>query len=679
MTGLVLRLSLAASWSKPARPKALLVTTAAAVVSVLASGCLSAWLLSDVTHARATERAFVPASASETASLERSALFDDTPDGDQIYVYWWRVNDTRATIPGVPRSPAVGSWFVSPALAGRIVQEPTLAIRYPNASVIRAEGVAHPDELLAYRFVGPDIRLDERLTVGPADDWIGDGTETIDTYPIAVAAAGLIGLPGVGLLAASFGALGPLLDRRLAVLNVLGAPNRIRLTTAAVHALASAVPGALVGAVLWWATAPALEGVPFMGRRVFKGDLAVPVTWSAAVVCFVACLAVAVAIIRTRVRATVRPTQVTHRVPGPTRVVPLAIALAVLLAGVVVPDRTGAKLFLAGIVATAAGTAIGLPWLMVRAGDRLAASPGSTLSLLVGRRIRATASTSVRSVLTLAVVAVLLPVAAAWVTVARSADRPAGDDPIEVIELIGQPDRESEVQRLLTRVPTLEIAVPVSDHAGTGVTLVGDCRRLSTDIEFARCDNDGFEIEQGTLGILAGLPGTDTVPPGYEVASTMIASPSGSDLEPHLRAAVLNGADSDLHIDTPGREPLHESPLVGWILGAAALAGVVGAIAVMLSVAGHASRLARTRHRLLAVGADSRLVRRLAATEAAVTVAAVGFASLAIGTACAWAFIQKNAAGTLPVDQLLLLTGGVLATSIVGGTAAAAAAAGHQR
>ena len=142
-------------------------------------------------------------------------------DGKQIYVYCWRVIDPTVRIHGIGPNPPVGSWFVSPALADRMEADSALVERYPNAQRIRTRGVAHPDELLAYRFVEPDIVLSEQLSK-QVSNWVGDGTEALVLFPIALAALALIGIPGLGLLAAAMAPYAILFEHRLALLNALG-------------------------------------------------------------------------------------------------------------------------------------------------------------------------------------------------------------------------------------------------------------------------------------------------------------------------------------------------------------------------------------------------------------------------------------------------------------------------
>lgn len=645
-----------------------MVAGAAAVVAVVVAGCASAWSLSQRVDRRATARAFAAVAPGEAVAFERSALFDETAEGDQVYVYWWRVVDAEAAVPGVD-DPAVGDWFVSPALADRIAGDPVLADRYPGARRIGPEGIAHPRELLAYRFVGPDVPLSERLADRPGRDWIGDGGEAVDAYPIAVAAVALVGVPGLGLLVAAMAPSAGALARRLRLLTALGASPSTRRRLVVTHAALCAGPGALGGAVAWYVVAPELTTVPLVGRAVFAADLRLPAATVVAVACGVTALVAAVAAIRPRRLAGNRPGDELPGRPSAARALPLVASLVVMLAGVVVPGRPGAKLFLAGVVASAVGAVIALPYLLFHAGERLAAGAG-VLRLLVGRRLQWNAVASARSLLTIGGLAVLVPLTAAWVAVARDVDPPpaTSEYAVEVRGGLAPGERAALVER------TGAVPVDVVTRAGQDGTeeafLVGDCGALADHVELNRCGPGGFDVAPGAGASLGGyttLPGTPTPPSGTELRATLFVSDEPAAVERALRSLVVNGSDPGRQVAVPGRQVFHESPLVSWILGAGRLAAIVGGLALVLHLAGHAARLARSRSRLLALGADQPVVRRLAGAEAAIPVAITGVGGVLVGLVASWLFVQMNGAADIPYVAIAL---------VVAATAAVAAAAG---
>jgi hypothetical protein len=654
-----------------------MAAAAAAAVVVMVLGCASVLRMSSRIDERATGRALRPVADGEPAAFERAALFDEAPDGDQIYVYWWRVIDPEARIPGVRSPPAVNTWLVSPALAELSSRDPYLAARYPNAKVIGEAGVAHPGELLAYRFVGPGVRLPERLAAHRGEDWIGDGSEVVDAYPVAVAGIALVGVPGLGLLAAALSPSTAALRRRLAILHAVGASPQTQRGVIVSQAMLAAGPGVVVGAVGWYVVAPRLRIVPFVSRPVFAGDLAVSPSETLAAAVGVVLLVALVALVRPRRLSTNRLGASIPPTPSMLRTLPLASGLAVMVAGVVVPGRAGAKLFLVGVLAATVGTVVALPYLLDRAGTRLAQHP-STVWLLIGRRLRSNAAASTRSLLAIGTLAALLPVVGAWVAVARTVDVPSSGEPT-LVEVRGQL-MPTEVAQIRSELPvaTLNLVAHRNNDGTESLILVGDCSQLVGIIRLQRCDRTGFAFASDEyLGGVESLPGTSALPADAEVASTLFFSSEGRRVERELRAFVVNASHTGMQVLTPGRVVSHESPLVGWILGASTLAGIVGGAALVLHLAGQAARLAPTRLRLLALGCESRLIGRLAAAEAAISVTAVGLSCTAVGSVSSWMFVQLDGTASVPYLVIALVILGVLVAAALAGLAAGVAVSRH--
>ncbi len=675
MTSTLVRLALAASWRGRHRDerRAAVVAGAAAVVAVMAAGCVSAWLLSTRINERATARSF-RAAGSAPPAMERSALFDETSAGQQIYVYWWRILAPGARIPGVPADPPVGSWFVSPALREVMRYDPAVAERFgSDAAVIGKDGVAHRRELLAYRFVDHDSDRAEKLSLEPGLDWIGDGAEVVELFPISVAAVALIGIPGFGLMLAALAPFGPVLERRDSLLDALGASQGTRTGLAVAHAALCAGPGAVAGSLAWYLLSRELTAVPLVGRAVFRGDLAMPAIPAVLVALGVTGLASAVVGVRPRRANGNRPAQAMPGTPPAARIVPLLVGLAVAVVGIATPDRGGAKVFLVGVVAVAIGAVAGLPYVLDRVGRRLAEHP-TTLALLVGRRLQWDATSSARSLVAVGTLAVLLPLVAAWVAVARSLDTPP-ETASYAVELRGDVT-DATVSELAERTGAVPVKVVTATNGPPEPLLVGDCRALAEVVALARCDAS-FEFARPSRVVLGGyerLPGARSAPPGATVRSTLFVSLEGPQTERLLRSFVVNGTQARLQVATPGRSVFRESPLVSWILGAATLAGLVGGCALLLHLAAQAARSALSRARLLAVGADRSTLRRLAGGEAGLAVAVVGLTCTAVGAVCSWLFVQKDPSAAVPYAVIAYVIVGILVAATVAGIAAATAA-----
>lgn len=675
MTSTLIRLALAASWRgrHGDHRRAVIVAAAAAVVTIMAAGCVSAWLLSTRIDERATARSFRPAGSGPPA-LERTALFDETSSGQQIYVYWWRILDSRARIPGIPADPPVGSWFVSPALREVMRHDPGVAERYGSqASLIGKDGVSHRRELLAYRFVDHDLGRSQRLSLEPGSDWIGDGAEVVELFPISVAAVALIGIPGLGLLLAALAPFGPVLERRELLLEALGASQATRSRLAVIHAVLCAGPGAVAGALAWALLSKQLSVVPFVGRPVFRGDLAIPGPLAALVALGVTGVAATLVAMRPLRARGNRPAQALPGTPPGARVVPLLVGAAITVVGIATPDRGGAKVFLVGVVTVAVGAVVGLPFVLDRVGRRLAKYP-ATLALLVGRRLQWDAASSARSLVAVGALAVLLPLVAAWVAVARSLDSPP-QTAAYAVELRGDvPD--ATISELAAGTGAVPIKVVTPTNGPPKPLLVGDCAALAEVVTLSTCDNT-FEFAHPSRVVLGGyerLSGTVSTPPGASARSTLFVSLDGPRTERLLRSFVVNGSNARLQVATPGRAVFHESPLVSWILGAATLAGMVGACGLLLHLAAQAARSAMSRARLLAVGADRLTLRRLAGGEAGLAVAIVGLTCTAVGGVCSWFFVQKDPTAAVPYAVIAYVALGTLVAASVAAIAAATAA-----
>ena len=92
---------------------------------------------------------------------------------------------------------------------------------------------------------------------------------------------------------------------------------------------------------------------------------------------------------------------------------------------------------------------------------------------------------------------------------------------------------------------------------------------------------------------------------------------------------------------------------------------------MLLSVVTSGSRSAATRVRLLAVGARASTIRRLAATESAVTVAAVGLGGVAVGTVGAIGYALVDGARATNFLPSLVIAASVLVAAAVSAAASA--------
>jgi hypothetical protein len=677
-----LQIALAGSWrgGRVDRRRAGVLALAVAIVTLVACGCASTWLLSGRIDDRATARSFAEAEPGEPASLERAVLYDETADGEQITVTWWRVVDPSARVIGVPARPAAGSWWVSPALADRMADDPALASRYAGARRIAPPGLAYREELTAYRFLSPGPPLGERLRGVPALDGFGDTTQALELFPIAMGAVGLVGIPGLGLLLAALSPFATSMERRSQLLRSLGAPGRTQVAVTAIHVGSAAVPGAIAGALSWWVWGRRLTEVPAVGRAVFPGDLALPLQWALLVATGTSMLTVVAALARGTRASGGRPTLVAPRRPSALRVAPLVAGLLVAFTGsAVLGGPVGARWFLVGLLTSTVGAVVALPVLVDVVGLRLAAGRG-LLSLLVGRRLRWNAATSVRSLLAVGALAVLVPVIAAWVADAREPDpvvTPSvaavglhGDLP--AAEALALADRTDSVAVRLAVVP------PTTGGAPPQLVVIGECGAVSA-VAPVHCDGATFHVAARDLGLdgFAGdviLDGSSHLPDGAERAETVFVGSDIRRLDDQLRGAVVNGQRPGLQVSSLGRQGFRESPLVGWLLGAVTIAGAMGILALLLHLSGQAAQLARARRRLGWLGVGDGLLQRLAAAEAMSVVLVVGLGCAGIGAVESWLFVGVDHQGAFPSAVVGLVVAGVVGAAAVSAAVAAATA-----
>jgi hypothetical protein len=653
------RLAWQMSWrgGQAQRHRAVGLAVAAAIAVLVVGAVLGTSMLIERVTDRALGRSFVPTAPDEPAALRRHAIFDSAPNGDQIYIYWWRIEDDRVTIPGVPRRPPLDTWYVSPELAERVEEDPVLRARFPRPQRIRDEGVANADELVAYRFVSPHVELREDLSARTDEAFYLADPRDLSSLSMVRAALALFVIPIVGLLLAAVAPAAPAIDSRLRILDALGASRSFQRTVVGASAVLSAAPGAAIATLAWWALSRRLTTVPLVGREVLRGDLAISGVQAAAAAVVVVAMAVIAAIVRPHgVRAN-RPSEEIAQLPSVARAVPGIIGVAMMMLGSGAFGRPSDRLFIAGLVAASVGGVLSLPLVLYRFGGSLGRS-SDVAAFLVGRRLQWTATDTARPMLVLGAICVLAPVAVSWIDVNRLRVNDGQiDAAIQPAWILGDlADEEVAGLRAATGAVTIELASdPHAQPTRTSdipIVMVGDCRDLGQLVELSRCGGGHFEIAPGAAdgfarfraideGVPQPLAGVAVMPTGYEVVATLFVSDDWRSVDAVLRRYAANIDHGDVVVGHVFN-PLHESPLTKWLLGGFTAATLVAAGALLLHVVAHAARLATTRWRLIGIGADERTLGRLAAIESAVAVALAGLISVGLGVVATWLFVGMN-------------------------------------
>ncbi|MEV0236157.1 FtsX-like permease family protein [Nonomuraea sp. NPDC050786] len=302
--------------------------------------------------------------------------------------------------PGLPRFPAPGEVWLSPALAELAKELPAdqLAKRYPDPKgVLGDEALVHPDELVAVVGHKPDA---PEMTAPRSDDWIlgkgpsrvadlaGAPSEDSEAYRVLTLIASVLMV--VPLLV--FGGAAARLtvarrDQRLATLRLVGAtPGQVVGMTVA-EAMIVALAGALLGTVCYAVAAPLLARISIAGGPSFVSDLYPSPLILAAVLVAVPLLVGLSAVAGLR-RVVVSPLGVAKRETPPGMRFLRVIVLLVVLAAFPLLTR-GTSVALVAVALGLAFLCINLagPWVVGMIGRITARGARGPARLLAGRRL----------------------------------------------------------------------------------------------------------------------------------------------------------------------------------------------------------------------------------------------------------------------------------------------------
>ncbi len=328
---------------------------------------------------------------------------------------------TSPVPPGIPRNPAPGQYYASPALASLLRSTPAdeLADRYPGrlAGPIGDAALPSPDSL--YIIIGhtaaqmarmPDASAVTTIATavpGPGSGEPGAGNpKGLDSQPPdqGVAASGVDLIFSVVALAL----LTPVLifiatatrlsaarrEQRFAAMRLVGARPRQISVIAAVESTVAAAGGVAAGFGLFFLLRVPLAAVPFTGGRFFPGDLSLSLPIILVVAIGVPVAAALVARMALR-RVNISPLGVARRVtpkpPRAWRVLPLLAGLAWLGFFVVhgrpatVPGQIQA--LVPGALLIMIGLIVAGPWLTMTGARIMARRTSSPGGLIAARRL----------------------------------------------------------------------------------------------------------------------------------------------------------------------------------------------------------------------------------------------------------------------------------------------------
>ncbi|MCO1660294.1 FtsX-like permease family protein [Pseudonocardia humida] len=364
----------------------------------VAVGALHGW------DARESRTGWRPAAQGPgTTDVPASAVALVRTTGDRVAGQPLQVVDVAAVRPdapappGLPRVPAPGELWVSPALAELVRELPAdrLADRFGGvvpAGTISADGLRDPAELVAVR--GADAPLPGGTAV---DSFAGSPLQLdeIEVYrQLTVVAVVLMGVPAVGLLGAAARLSAARRVQRLAALRLLGAGTGQVTVVAVAEVAAVATAAAVVGVAVQWLIAPALAAIELGGSGWYADDLRPAPGALLLVVGAVAVLATLAAVGGTR-QVVVGPLGVARRDrPGGARLIRLlgvvgAIGVFVAANGAMrtgSPD-VGGLVFGGGMLALFGAASLVGPLVVRLCGRAMARSARTPAALLAGRRL----------------------------------------------------------------------------------------------------------------------------------------------------------------------------------------------------------------------------------------------------------------------------------------------------
>ncbi|MDX2846990.1 ABC transporter permease [Streptomyces sp. PA03-3a] len=449
--------------------------------------------------------------------------------------------------PGVGRLPGRGTMVASPALRrllaapeGRLLSE---RLPYRITGTIGRDGLVGPDDLAYYAgtsglAVGAaaerTVRVERIHAFGSVDR--GGTTDPVLVLLVLIVFVALLMPVGVFIAAAvRFG--GDRRDRRLAALRLLGADAAATRRVAAGEALAGALCGLAVGAVLFAAGRVLAGRVSLYRVSVFPGDLTPAPVLTALVAVAVPAASVAVTLLALR-GVVIEPLGVVRTTRPPRRrlwwrlLLPLGgIALLSPMVGQGLNrGNFNQGLVVGGTVLLLMGVTALLPWIVEAAVGRL--GTGAPSWQLAVRRLQLNSGTAARTVNGIAVaVAGAIALHMLFAGVEGSYTRDTGNDLSRAQMEVHLPagDSPADAARRLTAGDAVSRATPLSVGALGERTreperylelTVGTCDALREVARFSACrDGDVFVVQDRSYDedtVRAAKPGRVMyVDPGY--------------------------------------------------------------------------------------------------------------------------------------------------------------------
>ena len=486
--------------------------------------------------------------------------------------------------PGLPRIPAPGEVWLSPALAALARELPPdqLAARFPAPTGMLGDaGLMGPYELVAVVGRAPA----EIPDAVPVAAFGTSASDLLTVYrQLTYVAAALLVFPVASLLGASARLSAVRRAERLATLRLLGASTGQVTVAAVAEVTLIAVGAAVAGVALQWAVAPLLAAIDLGGSAWFAADLRPGPATVAGIVAGVAVLAMLSALGGMR-EVVIGPLGVVRRQrPGSARL----LRLLGLAAGVIVfaaangarqlaPAAIAGLVFGAGVLAMFGAVALIGPLVVRLLGSGMARSARTPAALLAGRRLLDDPRGAFRP-LAGVTMAVFVAGFLAPLTAAVPAAAYGDDTALRVVSARSAADLEADVrERLTERRLAADVALAdVHGELGLTVTPIVPAERDAVRTALApladrpvlterESDAEGVQLvadlRTGALVVLAGA---------FLVAATATGSTAAARVLDHRRTLrLLRLAGTPLAVLDAARRAETLRPLL--VLGAIAL------------------------------------------------------------------------------------------------------------
>jgi hypothetical protein len=607
--------------------------------------------------------------------------------------------DNPPVVPGVPRLPAPGEFYASPALDRllRSVPHEQLGDRYPGreAGVIGAAGLPSPDTLIVVvgRTADEAARLPDAhqvtkvMTSTPqhCDGGCISGISAAGLNLVLGVVAGALIFPVMMFIGTATRLSALRREQRFAAMRLVGAtPRQISIISAA-ESTASALIGALGGFALFYAVRPALAQIPFTGERFYPADLAVnpvEIALIAIGVPLVAAVVARLALRRVQISPLGTSRRVTPRPPRAYRLVPMLAGLGWLGYFVLRPDRIPrtsvgqVQVFLPGFLVVMAGLVIAGPWLTMVGARALARRTNRLPTLIAARRLADNPKAGFRAVsgLILALFVTTVAIAVMGTINAERGVSTSNDEARNLIQNFHKGSTDIQVPTgltavsgvngvAITRQPPENMRIPGIDLAHPVPGQLALCSEIARSSSFGHCSpgtrvawvwNDLLLAGPSWAPQLTEWPAADVDPTALAqmpIASIVVGTDGTRGAVESARTLLATATPQRYPPYTEAEAKAFQSKLTQqWqqLADVVILASlVIAGCSLTVSVAGGLNDRKRPFSMLRLTGVPLAALRRVVALESAAPLLAAAVVAIATGLAGAQLFLKAQMHYTL--------------------------------